>query len=160
MSDKATHEQASATTVEADKHHLTQARYWAGHLDFELPAFDIARNERLELRRQAAASGVGISLFRYRHSNQMTNAREDVYFGLTDTGEENALVVLVDDLALESEWVEAGEFEKIAPRHDALFTKVADNVHPEVRAGDHEDYREFLRLIHEAVSTQQHVEAS
>lgn len=160
MSDKATHVEASVSTAEADKHHLTQARYWAGRLDFAMPILDIAHNERLELRHQVTPSGIGATVFRHRHTNRRTSTREDVYFGLKDAGEGAALVVLADDLNLETQWVDAGEFEKIGPRHDALFSEVAEGTHPDAHAGDHEDYRELLRLVHEAVSIQQHAEAS
>lgn len=146
------------TTVVEDVYHMNQASYLLEHIDLSLSPFVFTqpRDERLEFSTVESPFGGLATVIRQRHNSIIDGHREDVYFGFRpEQSDPNwALSILTDSLELETQWVAAGEFDKVKPRHDALARKVAAGTGTEVRLADHDNIREFLRLLHQTISEQ------
>jgi hypothetical protein len=148
--------QASATTLAVeDVHHIRQATFLSGQLEHVGLSIALEGDERVEISRVVSQEGLA-TVLRQRHDARVDGHREDIYYGLVPCveGQLGRLTILVDDLKRESEWVEAGEFEKIHPRHQALANKVIAAGTPDVLPASHDNMTEFLRLLHGAITAQ------
>ncbi len=152
--------QVSAMLAVEDEFHLHAAAGHLQELEYGGLPVQLPDDESVELMQLTALDGAPAYVLRQRHNTVMDRRREDVYFGFRapDASEApSSLSILVDDLTSEQQWIEASAFERIKPWHEGLAQKVVgggEHHDVDVTRGSHEQVREFMRLLHAAVSMQ------
>jgi hypothetical protein len=159
MSEKLTQNEDVAVLAQEDAFHMHQAAMLLQQLDVDGQSIELANDERLEIAHISVGEGGLAAVLRQRHTTRVdSKSREDVYFGFrpgqAEAAPHRALSIVIDDLAFEKEWIENGEFEKIIPRRNALIKKVAEGRALETMSASHDQVREFLRILHGAISYQ------